>query len=168
MRLPWNEVRARTAAFAEEWEDATYEKGETQSFYNDFFKVFGVKRRTVARYEAHVAKLDNRSGFIDLFWPGVLIAEQKSAGRDLGAAYAQAGDYCDALPEQERPRYILVSDFRTFLLYDLDERDTVAFPLAEVPGHVEAFGLHPGGATAHLPGSGPGQYQSRRVDGIAP
>ena len=141
MRLSWNEVRARAAAFAEEWEDATYEKGETQSFYNDFFKVFGVKRRTVARYEAHVAKLDNRSGFIDLFWPGVLIAEQKSAGRDLRAAYAQAGDYCDALPEQERPRYILVSDFRTFLLYDLDERDTVAFTLAELPGHVEAFGF---------------------------
>ena len=141
MRLSWNEVRARAAAFAEEWEDATYEKGETQSFYNDFFKVFGVKRRTVARYEAHVAKLDNRSGFIDLFWPGVLIAEQKSAGQDLRAAYAQAGDYCDALPEQERPRYILVSDFRTFLLYDLDERDTVAFTLAELPGHVEAFGF---------------------------
>ena len=141
MRLSWNEVRARAAAFAEEWQGATYEKGETQSFYNDFFQVFGVKRRTVARYEAHVAKLDNRSGFIDLFWPGVLIIEQKSAGRDLGAAYVQAGDYCDALPERERPRYILVSDFRTFHLHDLDERDTVAFPLAELPGHVEAFGF---------------------------
>ena len=141
MRLSWNEVRARAAAFAEEWQGATYEKGETQSFYNDFFQVFGVKRRTVARYEAHVAKLDNRSGFIDLFWPGVLIVEQKSAGRDLGAAYAQAGDYCDALAERERPRYILVSDFRTFHLYDLDERDTVAFTLAELPGHVEAFGF---------------------------
>ena len=141
MRLSWNEVRARAAAFAEEWQGATYEKGETQSFYNDFFQVFGVKRRTVARYEAHVAKLDNRSGFIDLFWPGVLIVEQKSAGWDLGAAYVQAGDYCDALPERERPRYILVSDFRTFHLHDLDERDTVAFTLAELPGHVEAFGF---------------------------
>ena len=141
MRLSWNEVRTRATAFAEEWEDATYEKGETQSFYNDFFQVFGVKRRSVARYEAHVAKLDNRSGFIDLFWPGVLLVEQKSAGRDLGAAYTQAGDYCDALSERERPRYILVSDFQTFHLYDLDEGDTVAFTLAELPGHVEAFGF---------------------------
>ena len=49
--------------------------------------MFGVRRRNVARYEAHVAKLDNRSGFIDLFWPGVLIVEQKSAGRDLRKAY---------------------------------------------------------------------------------
>ena len=141
MRLSWNEVRARAAAFAEDWKDAAYEKGETQSFYNAFFDVFGVRRRNVARYEAHVAKLDNRSGFIDLFWPGVLIVEQKSAGRDLRKAYEQAGEYFDALPQRERPRYILVSDFRTFELHDLDEREAVAFPLSDLPAHVEAFGF---------------------------
>ncbi len=141
MRLSWNEVRVRAASFAEEWRDAAYEKGETQSFYNDFFEVFDVRRRSVARYEEHVAKLDNRSGFIDLFWPGVLIVEQKSAGRDLGKAYGQAGEYFDALSERDRPRYILVSDFQTFELHDLDEREVVVFPLADLPAHVEAFGF---------------------------
>ena len=141
MRLSWNEVRARAAAFAEEWRDATYEKGETQSFYNDFFEIFGVKRRTVARYEEHVKRLDNTHGYIDLFWPGVLIVEQKSAGRDLARAYGQAGEYFDALPERDRPRYILISDFQTFELHDLDEREKAAFPLADLPGHVEAFGF---------------------------
>ena len=141
MRLSWNEVRARAATFARKWRDAAYEKGETQSFYNDFFEIFDVQRRSVARYEQHVVKLDNSSGFIDLFWPGVLIVEQKSAGRDLSKAYEQAGGYFDALPERERPRHILVSDFRTFELHDLDERETVAFPLADLPGHVEAFGF---------------------------
>ena len=141
MRLSWNDVRARAAAFAEEWRDASYESGETQSFYNDFFKVFGVRRSSVARYEQHVTKLDNSSGFIDLFWPGVLIVEQKSAGRDLTKAYEQAGGYFDALPERDRPRYILVSDFQTFELHDLDERETFAFPLADLPHHVEAFGF---------------------------
>ena len=141
MRLSWNVVRARAAAFAEDWKDAAYEKGETQSFYNALFDVFGVRRRNVARYEAHVAKLDNRSGFIDLFWPGVLLVEQKSAGRDLRKAYEQAGEYFDALPERERPRYILVSDFQTFELHDLDEREVVVFPLADLPAHVESFGF---------------------------
>ena len=141
MRLSWNEVRVRAAAFSEEWKDAAYEKSETQSFYNEFFDVFGVRRRTVARYEEHVARLDNRSGFIDLLWPGVLIVEQKSAGRDLKAAYEQAGEYFDALPERDKPRYILVSDFQTFELRDRDERDSVAFPLSDLPGHVEAFGF---------------------------
>ena len=37
MRLSWNEVRARAASFANDWQNATYEKGETQSFYNAFF-----------------------------------------------------------------------------------------------------------------------------------
>ncbi len=141
MRLSWNEIRARAAAFAEEWQDAAYEKGETQSFYNDFFHIFGVKRRTVARYEEHVKKLDNRSGFIDLFWPGVLLVEQKSAGRDLTKAYGQAGAYFDALPEQERPRSILVSDFQTFELHDLDERERTFFALADLPHNVEKFGF---------------------------
>ena len=141
MRLSWNEVRARAAAFADEWRDAAYEKGETQSFYNAFFDVFGVRRRSVARYEAHVAKLDNRHGYIDLFWPGVLLVEQKSAGRDLKAAYEQAGEYFDALPERDRPRYILVSDFQTFELHDLDEREVVSFALADLHAHVEAFGF---------------------------
>ena len=141
MRLSWNEVRTRAAAFAGEWRDAAYEKGETQSFYNDFFHIFGVRRRSVARYEEHVRKLNDDSGFIDLFWPGVLIVEQKSAGRDLESAYAQAGAYFDALPEQEKPRYILVSDFQHFALRDLDEQETVSFELADLPDHAEAFGF---------------------------
>ena len=141
MRLSWNEVRARAAAFAEDWKDAAYEKGETQSFYNEFFEVFGKRRREVARYEQHVSKLDNRSGFIDLFWPGVLLVEQKSAGRDLRKAYEQAGEYFDALPGRERPRFILVSDFQTFELHDLNEREVASFPLADLPAHVESFGF---------------------------
>jgi len=141
MRLSWNEIRSRAAEFSREWADAAYEKGEAQSFYNDFFEIFDVKRRSVARYEEHVQKLDNSSGFIDLFWPGVLLVEQKSAGRDLKRAYGQAGDYFDALPERERPRYILVSDFQNFELYDLDTREQTDFTLKDLPTHIENFGF---------------------------
>ena len=141
MRLSWNEMRARAASFADEWKHAAYEKGETQSFYNAFFEIFGVRRRSVARYEEHVRKLDNQSGFIDLFWPGVLLVEQKSAGRDLTAARDQAGTYFDALPERDRPRYQLLCDFQTFELLDRDEREETRFALADLPRHVEKFGF---------------------------
>ena len=151
MRLSWNEVRARAARFANDWRDAAYEKGETQSFYDDFFSVFGRRRRTVARFEHHVAKLDNSSGYIDLFWPGEPIVEQKSAGRDLHRAHGPAGEYFDALPEHERPRYILVSDFQTFELRDLSERSKVSFPLRDLPSHVESFRLHCWSAQAPVP-----------------
>ena len=141
MRLSWNEVRSRAAAFAREWADAAYEKGETHSFYNEFFEIFGVRRRTVARYEEHVRRLDDTHGYIDLFWPGVLLVEQKSAGRDLAAARDQAGAYFDALPERDRPRYQLLCDFRTFELLDRDEGEQTRFALADLPAHVERFGF---------------------------
>ena len=139
MRLSWNEIRARAAKFAREWPDAAYEKGETQSFYNEFFEIFGVRRRAVARYEEHVRRLDDTSGFIDLFWPGVLLVEQKSAGRSLAVARDQAGTYFDSLPERDRPRYQLLCDFRTFELLDRDEREETSFALADLPRHIEKF-----------------------------
>ena len=141
MRLSWNEMRVRAASFARTWAGAKYEKGETQSFYNDFFHIFGVQRRSVARYEERVELLDNRHGYIDLFWPRVLLVEQKSEGRDLERAYGQAGEYFDALPERERPGHILVCDFQAFELYDLDERERAAFSLADLPANVEKFGF---------------------------
>ena len=45
------------------------------------------------------------------------------------------------MSERERPRYILVSDFQTFELRDLDEDEATSFALAELPDHVEAFGF---------------------------
>ena len=141
MRLSWNEIRARAANFSREWKDSGYEKGETQSFYNEFFEIFGVKRRTVARYEEQVKRLDDSHGFIDLFWPGVLLVEQKSVGVDLNKARNQADAYFDALPEHERPRYQLQCDFQTFEMIDRDEREEMRFALADLPDNIEKFGF---------------------------
>jgi hypothetical protein len=140
-KLSWNEVRVRAARFAEEWKDAHYEKGETQTFYDEFFAIFGVLRRQVASFEEPVKKLGDKQGFIDLFWKGVLLVEQKSAGRNLVKAKQQAFDYFPNLKPCELPRYILLSDFQSFELYDLDEGEEVKFALNELPQHVEAFGF---------------------------
>lgn len=139
MRLSWNEIRARAAVFAREWVGASYERGESQSFYNDFFDVFGVKRRRVAMYERQVEKLNNNTGFIDLFWPGVLLVEQKSEGRDLRRAREQADEYCLGLPYNEFPRYILVSDFQSFTLSDLEDGWDCSFRLSDLPDYIENF-----------------------------
>ena len=141
MRLSYNEISARAAQFAQDWKDAGYEKGQTQLFYNDFFKIFGVPVRRVAAFEEPVKLLGDRRGFIDLFWKGVLLVEQKSAGRDLTKAKTQALSYFPGLKDADLPRYILLSDFATFELYDLDEDESVAFALADLPNHVEKFGF---------------------------
>lgn len=141
MRLSWNEIRARAARFAQEWASARYEKGETHSFYNEFFDVFGVQRRKVASFEEPVKRLGDQRGYIDLFWKGVLLVEQKSAGRDLKKAKAQALDYFPGLEDAELPRYVLVSDFQTFQLFDLEEGGEERFTLADLPRKVEHFGF---------------------------
>jgi hypothetical protein len=140
MRLQWSEIRARAAAFSERHKHARYEKGETHTFYNEFFECFGVSRRQVATYEQRVRNLPgDKQGFIDLFWPRVLIVEQKSAGLDLRAASNQALDYYDWLAEAQRPRYILTCDFQRWHLLDLDEGREWRFSLDELKRHVEAF-----------------------------
>jgi len=141
MRLSWNEIRIRAAAFSKEWQDEGYEKGQTQLFYRDFFEVFGVPIRRVASFEEPVKKLGDKRGFIDLFWKSVLLVEQKSAGRDLKKAKQQALEYFPGLKDNELPRYILLSDFQNFELYDLDEDEELHFTLSELPKHVEKFGF---------------------------
>jgi len=140
--LSWNQIRTNAARFAFEWKDAQYERGETQSFYNDFFEVFGVQRRKVASFEHPVRNLpENKRGYIDLFWKGVLLVEQKSAGRKLNLAKTQAFEYFPGLKDSELPRYLLLSDFQSFELYDLELGIEVCFLLSELPDHVEAFGF---------------------------
>jgi len=140
-RLSWSEIKTNAARFSTDWKDAHYERGETQSFYNELFEVFGVKRRQVASFEEPVKKLGNRRGYMDLFWKGVLLVEQKSAGRDLALAKEQALDYFPGLKPYELPRYILLCDFQNFELYDLDEGIDISFPLADLVKHVESFGF---------------------------
>ncbi len=140
MRLQWSGIRARAAAFAERHKLDTRGRGDTHTFYNEFFDCFGVSRRQVAVYEQRVRNLPgDKQGFIDLFWPGVLIVEQKSAGLDLRRASDQALDYYDWLPEAQRPRYILTCDFQRWHLLDLEDGREWRFELAELKRHVEAF-----------------------------
>ena len=68
-------------------------------------------------------------------------SSRKSAGRDLAKAKTQALSYFPGLKDADLPRYILLSDFATFELYDLDEDESVAFALADLPQHVEKFGF---------------------------
>lgn len=140
MRLGWDEIARRAKAFSEEWANAHYEKGETQSFYNDFFEIFGIRRRTVADYERRVKLLNNKQGFIDLFWPRTLLIEQKSASLDLRKAETQALDYLAGIHATDQPRFILTCDFQTWVLRDRDSGgDPLTFKLADLHKHVQAF-----------------------------
>lgn len=141
MPLSWNEIKSRALAFSKEWETESSEDAEAKSFWDDFFNVFGVSRRRVATFETAVRKGDNKQGFIDLLWKGVILVEHKSRGKDLDRAFQQAKDYFPGLKEHELPRFILVSDFARFRLHDLESGETHSFNLPELSQHVHLFGF---------------------------
>ena len=132
MPLPWPEIRDKAMAFSREWQDAESERAEAQTFWNEFFAVFGVPRRRVATFEEPVKKLGAKRGRIDAFWKGQLVVEHKSRGEDLDRAFEQALDYFPGIPDRDLPKYVLVSDFTKFRLHDLDTGAHSEFALKDL------------------------------------
>ena len=139
--LTLNEIRANALAFSTEWKGETSESAEKQSFWNDFFSVFGIHRRRYAAYEVPVKLGDGHHGRIDVFWPGVLLIEHKAAGGDLTAAFKQAVNYFDGIEEQDLPKYVIVSDFARFKVYNLDDKTEKEFPLSKFHLEIGVFGF---------------------------
>lgn len=137
MTLSWNEIKDRAFRFSEEWKDSWSEKSDAQPFLIDFFNVFGISRKRVATFEHKVKKLGNTDGYIDLLWKGNILIEMKSKGENLEKAYQQAIDYTYGLKDFELPKYILVSDFDRFILFDLEENNTIAFNLDDLVNNVQ-------------------------------
>ena len=141
MPLSWNEIKSRAFAFSKKWENETSEDAEAKSFWDGFFDIFGITRKRVASFEEPVKKLGDKQGFIDLFWKGILLVEHKSRGKNLDKAYVQALDYFPGIKERDLPKYILVSDFANFRLYDLEENVEHEFGLKDLHKNVRLFGF---------------------------
>jgi hypothetical protein len=140
MALSWNEIKDRALKFSKEWADTSNEEADAKPFLVEFFNVFGITSKRVSTFEHRVKKLDDKDGYIDLLWKGTILIEMKSRGKNLDKAYGQAKDYLHGLKEHELPKYILVSDFENFRLYDLEENKTVDFKLSDLVNNVQHFG----------------------------
>lgn len=125
MTISRNQIQKNARKFSKSWQDISSEKAESQTFWNEFFDVFGVNRRLVGIFEAKVTKASGHQGFIDVFWPGKLLCEQKSRGQDLDKAFSQAVAYLEATAKvdvSQLPRYVIVCDFEYLRLYDLENQ----------------------------------------------
>lgn len=140
MALNWNEIKDRAVRFSKDWEDTTSEDAEAKSFLDAFFEVFGIPRKKIGTFEHRIKKLDEGDGYIDMLWKGHILVEMKSRGKDLDRAFRQAKDYTHGLKQEELPKYILISDFHHFRLYDTEEMSTNEFTLPELYKNVGLFG----------------------------
>lgn len=140
MALSWNEIKDRALNFSKEWADASNEEADAKPFLVEFFNVFGITSKRVSTFEHRVKKLDDKDGYIDLLWKGTILIEMKSRGKNLDKAYGQAIEYTHGLKEHELPKYILICDFETFRLHDLEESKIVEFKLTDLVNNVQHFG----------------------------
>lgn len=142
--LSTSEIISKSYEFMHKWRDYKgKETAESQTFWNEFFAIFGRSRREVAGFEESVKKLSGNTGRIDLFWPGKLLVEQKDPSQELNdKVHEQAFDYFHRLEKEVKPRYIILCNFKTFVLIDLEkpesERQNIV-QLEELPKKIDLF-----------------------------
>lgn len=132
-------MHERAEHFVEVHHADTYEKGQAQMYWRDFFYIFGINIHEVVVFEEAVKKFDGSQGFIDVFWKGKLLIEHKSLGKDLDAAYSQALEYLDQLPVNEIPEYIIVSDFQRIRLTNLITKEETEIHINQLPSKIHLF-----------------------------
>lgn len=134
------QIRRRAGEFASRWADATSESAEKQTFWNEFFAVFGIERRQVAAFEQIAERASTGGkGFIDVLFPGQMAVEHKSAQKDLDVAMEQAVDYLPALTKAEHPWLVVVCDFECFKWRNLDSGASGEFSLADLASNLHLF-----------------------------
>lgn len=117
------------------------EKSFAQQYWSDLLKCFGVIPERIDLFERDADRATTgNTGYIDLFWSGVVLGEAKSLGADLEKAHHQALDYLSggSIGQHEFPKFVLVSDFERLQLTQLgDEPWTIEFNIDEVADHVD-------------------------------
>ncbi len=128
------EQKAAAKDFVGKWAGHGNEKSETHSFWIDLLEhVFGVEDYAQFLDFEKAVKIDGATKFIDAYLPSTkVIVEQKSADVKLDKAYHQSGGaeltpyeqakrYDDNLPYKEKARWIVVCNFATFLIFDMNK-----------------------------------------------
>ena len=135
----YDDIQYKVKQFVQDHKDYTYEMGDSQTFLNNFFKIFKLEReKTGAEFEVHPPNSKDR---MDLFWSGKLLVEMKSANKNLDKAMSRAVQYYSMLTRDQLPTHILVSDFQNFYLLDKTNNNRYRFKLNELPEYIGLFGF---------------------------
>lgn len=138
-KLRWNERLDGWRSL----DEGALERKYAQSYWAELLACFGITASRMDLFEQDAKRASSgQRGYIDLFWPGVVIGEAKKPGVDLQVAIDQARDYLlgGTVNDAEQPRYIIATDFyriRLMRLGDPETRFNIEFPLEEITDHVD-------------------------------
>ncbi len=169
--INWNEIRSRALTFSHEWAKAAKEEPDKQTFWNEFFKCFGLKRQLVASFEVAVQKAKGKYSFLDLLWRKKLLVEHKSAGASFEEAKSQAFAYiADLVNEgngEDTPEYVILCDFKRFGLYDLTSEDEAGHyfecALGDLHKHVRRFAFMRNEKPVRLDPESPANFKATQL-----
>ena len=127
------ERREAARKYINNWRGKGYEKGETAKAWIELLTVLGVENPTeYIQFEMPV-KIKGQTKFIDAYIPATkVLIEQKGvnvdldkpepqSGGDLMTPFEQAFRYNSYLSYDERPRWIVVSNFAEIRIYDMND-----------------------------------------------
>ena len=127
------EQKRKVKEFVERWKDKGYEKGESQKFWIDLLgNVLGIDNPIDFIEFEDTVHIDKSTGFIDGYIPLTkILIEQKSVDKDLRKPikqsdgsllnpFQQAKRYIMELPVSKHPRYVITCNFKSFLVYDMN------------------------------------------------
>ena len=137
-----DEMKYRADNFIKKHKSDKSEKSQAQSYWKDFFDIFGVDANQIGEFEFPVVRESTgKPGFIDYYWRDKLIIEHKSLGKDLDKAFEQAIDYYNSLPKKHnKPKYIIVSDFKNIRLVDFEKNfHTEEITIEELSKNIQTF-----------------------------
>lgn len=141
MSLDFTHIRQQLQKVIHDYHDAEgYERGQSQNFWTQVFNSYGVSGQTQLKAFEHRLKDGKGQKYVDAFIPKLVMIEQKSRGVDLHKAYAQVSGYYDKLNTNEKPRYIVLSNFDEIWLYDIAnplDVKTYKCNLSELPSNAE-------------------------------
>lgn len=141
MSLDFTHIRQQLQKVIHDYHDAEgYERGQSQNFWTQVFNSYGVSGQTQLKAFEHRLKDGKGQKYVDAFIPKLVMIEQKSRGVDLHKAYTQVSGYYDKLNTNEKPRYIVLSNFDEIWLYDIAnplDIKTYKCNLSELPSNAE-------------------------------
>ena len=141
MSLDFNHIRNQLQKVIHDYKNAEgYERGQSQNFWTQVFNAYGVSGQTQLKAFEHRLKDGKGQKYVDAFIPKLVMIEQKSRGVDLNKAYTQVSGYYDKLNANEKPRYIVLSNFDELWLYDIANPlgiKTYQCSLDELPSNAE-------------------------------
>ena len=145
----WHDIQRRAAQFGAKWITETNEKAESKTFWDDFLReIFNIERRKYMSFEKTSLRANtNRKGFIDLFWKGKFLVEHKAgtknSDKDFDEAFSQALDYVNGLPQDARPRYVVLCNFQRFRMFDAQTKKTTDFGTDDLHLNIKLFQFIP-------------------------